>query len=54
MSKASCAEVRAQLYVALDVGYIDQAQFDSLMAKAKVIAGKIGALHRSVSRRGEG
>ena len=29
-AKASCAELRAQAYVAFDVGYIDQTQFDTL------------------------
>jgi len=29
-AKASAGEVRAQLYVALDVGYLDQAQFHDL------------------------
>ena len=27
IAKASCAEVRSHLYVALDIGYIDQATF---------------------------
>ena len=27
MGKASCAEVRSQLYVAFDIGYLDQSQF---------------------------
>ncbi|MGA7878764.1 MAG: four helix bundle protein, partial [Desulfoferrobacter sp.] len=27
-AKASCAEVRSQLYVALDVGYLDKATFN--------------------------
>src|SRR5690242_842151 len=27
-AKASCAKLRAQLYVALDAGYIDQKEFD--------------------------
>ena len=31
IAKASCAEVRSQLYVALDVGYLDAQQFDELM-----------------------
>lgn len=29
-AKGSAGEVRAQLYVALDAGYLDQAQFDEL------------------------
>lgn len=31
-AKGSAGEVRAQLYVALDVGYLQQAQFDQLCA----------------------
>ena len=33
-AKASCAEVRSQLYVALDVGYLDKANFDRLIEQA--------------------
>jgi four helix bundle protein len=33
-AKASCAEVRSQLYVALDVGYLDKANFDRLIDRA--------------------
>jgi four helix bundle protein len=31
IAKGSCGEVRSQLYVALDQGYIDQAQFEGLV-----------------------
>src|SRR6266436_2213372 len=31
IAKGSCAELRAQLYVALDVGYLTEAIFASLM-----------------------
>lgn len=37
-AKASCAEVRSLLYVALDVGYIDQIRFDQLLASAEEVA----------------
>ena len=40
-AKGSCAEVRCQLYVALDVGYLDEAQFRGLMAQA-IEVGRIG------------
>ena len=34
MAKGSAAEVRAQLYVAFDIGYLTQPQFDALYALA--------------------
>ena len=34
IAKGSCGEVRAQLYVALDQGYLSQEIFDSLSTKA--------------------
>jgi four helix bundle protein len=48
--KASCAEVRSQLYVALDVGYLDEAIFDSLLEKAEEVARIVGGLRVSVDR----
>jgi four helix bundle protein len=49
-AKASCAELRSQLYVALDVGYLDQKEFDSLMAQAAEVAKIIGVLRASVAK----
>lgn len=49
-AKASCAEVRSQLYVALDVGYLDEAIFDSLLEKAEEVARIVGGLRVSVDR----
>src|SRR6266566_243102 len=34
VAKGSCAELRSQLYVALDVGYLDLPSFETLMAQA--------------------
>ena len=31
IAKGSCGEVRSQLYVAFDQGYVDQAQFESMV-----------------------
>ena len=31
IAKGSCGEVRSQLYVAFDQGYVDNAQFESMM-----------------------
>ena len=51
VAKASCAEVRAQLYVALDAGYLSTSVFDGLMAQATEVGLVIGGLRLSVERR---
>jgi four helix bundle protein len=50
VAKASCAELRSQLYVALDVGYLDQKQFEDLMALAQEVARIVGGLRAAVER----
>jgi len=50
ISKASCAEVRSQLYVALDIGYINQGSFDRVNAVAQETARIIGGLKTSVHK----
>jgi four helix bundle protein len=49
-AKASCAEVRSTLYVALDVGYLSQSDFDQLMAGAEEVARITGGLRASVGK----
>ncbi len=51
VAKASCAELRAQLYVALDVGYLSIEIFDALMAQACEVGKLLGGLHLSVESR---
>jgi four helix bundle protein len=50
-AKASCAEVCSHLYVALDVGYLSEGQFDDLLAQAEEVARLIGGLRAAIARR---
>lgn len=50
IAKGSCAEVRSQLYVALDCGYIAQPDFDKLAELAHEVAKIVGGLRASVQR----
>ena len=54
VAKAFCAEVRSQLYVALDAGYLDEEHFQILMRLAKETGKVIGGLRVSVERRRDG
>lgn len=51
IAKSSCAELRSQLYVALDAGYIEQADFDALMSQATEVARIVGGLRASIAKR---
>ena len=46
IAKASNAEVRSQLYVALDEGYLDTDDFDALYELSTHVGAKLGALLR--------
>ena len=54
IAKASCAEVRAQLYVALDVGHLTDEEFKELMSRAMELGRIIGGLRASVEHRRDG
>ena len=51
VAKASCGEVRSQLYIALDVGYLTQSEFDNLLAQAEEVSRIISALRASIERK---
>src|SRR6185295_11486665 len=44
IAKSSCAEVRSQLYVAFDVGYLTQERWAELFARAEEVGRIIGGL----------
>ena len=48
--KASCEELRTQLYVALDVGYIKPATFRELREQSEEVGRIIGGLRASVAK----
>jgi four helix bundle protein len=49
-AKASCAEVRSQLYVALDIGYVNQPRFNLLLKQAEEVGRIIGGIRAAVAR----
>ena len=50
-AKSSCAEVRSQLYVALDVNYLQESTFKKLMHQSYEVARIIGGLRSSIGRK---
>jgi four helix bundle protein len=54
MAKGSCAELRSQLYVARDIGYLGIPDSERLMAMADEVGRVLGGLRASVARRRNG
>ena len=50
IAKGSCAEVRSQLYVALDAEYLNEKEFTKLQTLAVEVAKIVGALRTAVQR----
>lgn len=44
LAKGSCGEVRSQMYIALDQGYITKKDFDAIKALARQVSGMLGNL----------
>jgi four helix bundle protein len=49
-AKGSCAELRCQLYIALDAGYLSQPQFDEALALSEEVTRILTGLRTSVER----
>jgi four helix bundle protein len=51
VAKGSCAELRSQLYIALDAGYLSREIFDELMSKATEVGRIVGGLRAAIERK---
>jgi four helix bundle protein len=49
-AKGSCAEVRSLLYVAFDIGYLPQNEFQKLISQAEELGRIVGGLRSSVAK----
>jgi four helix bundle protein len=52
IAKASCGEVRSQLYVALDAGYLNQDLFDAMRSQAVEVSRITAGLRMSIAEKG--
>jgi four helix bundle protein len=50
IAKGSCAEVRSQLYIALDAGYLSQQAFEGLLGQTEELSRIIGGLRAAVEK----
>jgi four helix bundle protein len=51
VARGSAAEVRSQLYLACDLGYVDQETFDRFRRDCSEISRLLGALRTSIERK---
>jgi four helix bundle protein len=51
IAKASCAEVRTQLYLAHDVGHLDGETLDRVLQQAEEVSRITGGLRAAIARR---
>ena len=54
VAKGSCAELRSQLYIASDAGYLDREVFSELMTLAVEVGRIVGGLRAAVERKRDG
>jgi four helix bundle protein len=50
IAKASNGEVRSQLYIALDIGYLNQSEFDRLLGDTEELSRMLSALIATVAQ----
>jgi four helix bundle protein len=50
IAKGSRAEVRSQLYVAFDIGYLETSDFHKLLAQANEVGRVVGGLRASAEK----
>jgi four helix bundle protein len=51
-AKGFCAEVRSQLYVAFDIGYLEETDFRKLRAQAEEVGRVVGGRRASIEKLG--